>query len=592
MDGYESDSEDEEESKPLPSGTDSDMDGHVIIQDGLSVSLSEENEVYMFISRESRDDVRTGMYVQIPYPYGSNPDEEDEIEREINDELFGIVEKVSYKTSGDINEYSPKFGNSPPANESRYPMIAKIEPISIIKKDEKNGKVTPTGTKSLDSVPKPNTNVYRSDKEEYMRTGLGIPEDGITIGFLSANGMRLPPDSPLGYNIMNPGYESEEESAIWRHTLICGSTGVGKSHTAKNIIRQLTSGTEYEIEDSDGEEMHKMPSIIIIDPENEYAQMGQDPKDADEDTLEEIKEAGAMVGGVNATNLTSFDLKSFVPKVDGFDDPNLTGKYEDFHIPFKMTRNRPKTAINYGANAPTLNAATKILKKFFNNNPNGTYDDFKTWTRYEIGEADREKMGINEMSWEAALERFDSSIFERVFDSGGPPITNITSDIFRPGRISVIPTGHLGVSSQNLVIMSILSMIVENKIGSGNNNSIKETPLVLCIDEAHNYLSESETVRSRYIVDKFRDAAKQGRKYKLGLMMITQNPEDIDNEIRKQTNTRIYLGLREESLDRLNLKPKVRKKVSNFSKGQMMVESPGINSVEVEGFEECVTKHD
>ena len=579
----------------LPVGVDENKDGHVIIQDGLSVSLSEENVVYMFIDKESRDNIRTGMYVQIPYPYNSNPDEDNELEKGTNDELFGIISEMRYIQSGDVNEYSKKKDDSSPLRDNvdeMYAEIAKIEPISIIEKGKQNGDIAPIGTRSLDSVPKPTTNVYQSTREEYMRTGLGIPEEGITIGYLTANGMRLPPSSPLSYNIMNPGFESEQESAVWRHTLISGSTGVGKSHTAKNIIRQLTDGTRYEIEDNNGIKTNKKPCIVVIDPENEYAQMGQDPEGADEEVLKEIERKGALVGGINQDD-SEFDLKSFVPDVDYFDDPNLKGVKTDFSIPFKITENKPKIAINYGANAPTMNAARKMLENYFNHPAgNDTYDEFTTWLQ-NLTDEEREEWGINEMSWDAAMERFDSKVFERVFDTGSAKITepSVSREMFKPGRVSVIPTGHLGVSSQNLVIMSILSLIVENKIGSGNVEEIRETPLILCMDEAHNYLSDFDTVRGRYIVNKFRDAAKQGRKYKLGLMMITQNPEDIDDEIRKQTNTRIYLGLREESLDRLNLKPKIRKKVSDFSKGQMMVQSPGVNSVEVEGFEECVTKH-
>jgi DNA helicase HerA-like ATPase len=579
----------------LPAGVDGNEKGHVIVKDGLSVSLSEEDSIHVFLNVDSREEVRIGMYIQIPYPYSSSLEEDDAVEKGTNDELFGIIEDIEYVSRDDIDEYKEIKNKSRPDNESnetQHPLVAKIDPISTIKKRQNGNEVEPYETKSLDSVPKPRTNVYTSDKENYMRTGLGIPEDGITVGYLTANGLRLPPDSPLTYKIMNPGADSEEEAAVWRHSLIAGSTGVGKSHTAKNIIRQLTDGPEYEIEDKNGNRQTKEPCIFIIDPENEYSQMGQNPEEADEELLNKLeREHNVVTGGVNQRNITNFDLKPFIPDVKGTDDPNLSGKSMDFSIPFEMTKKRTKIAMNYSAPAPTFNAAKSILRKFFDENQSTTYDDFMNWIDSTLNDNHREEMGINESSWDAALQRFDSNTFRRVFDSGSQSIYDISEDMFQSGRVSVIPTGHLDVGSQNLVVMAILSMIVENKIGAENRDEIKETPVILCLDEAHNYLSESESMRDRYIVNKFRSAAKQGRKYKLGLMMITQNPEDIDEEIRKQTNTRIYLGLREESLDKLNLKPRIRKQVSDFGKGQMIVQSPGVDSVEVEGFSECVTKH-
>jgi DNA helicase HerA-like ATPase len=50
-------------------------------------------------------------------------------------------------------------------------------------------------------------------------------------------------------------------------------------------------------------------------------------------------------------------------------------------------------------------------------------------------------------------------------------------------------------------------------------------------------------------VGRAREAVKQGRKDKLGLVMITQNPGDIDDDILKQTNTNVFLHLREEVIE-------------------------------------------
>jgi len=75
--------------------------------------------------------------------------------------------------------------------------------------------------------------------------------------------------------------------------------------------------------------------------------------------------------------------------------------------------------------------------------------------------------------------------------------------------------------------------------------------MLLSLDEAHEYLTTPSDLGSRsgYLVRKFRQAAKRGRKDKFGLYIITQTPQDIDEDVRKQMNTRIYLGLERDVVE-------------------------------------------
>jgi DNA helicase HerA-like ATPase len=94
-------------------------------------------------------------------------------------------------------------------------------------------------------------------------------------------------------------------------------------------------------------------------------------------------------------------------------------------------------------------------------------------------------------------------------------------------------------------------------------------------------------------VGKAREAAKQGRKDKLGLMMITQNPDDIDGEVLKQTNTNIFLHLREEVIEDVASIPRGYKRdIPKISKGQAVIKAPDVEAVEVVGLPDCLTRHD
>jgi DNA helicase HerA-like ATPase len=191
------------------------------------------------------------------------------------------------------------------------------------------------------------------------------------------------------------------------------------------------------------------------------------------------------------------------------------------------------------------------------------------------------------------MRRVKRSAFNAVFDQGMTPITEVTNSMFREGQVTVIPTSHLRGGKEDLVVLSILSLIIENKIDDYDvDPHIKDTPILVSVDEAHNYFSGADDIRQSYILRRAREAVKQGRKDKLGIMMITQNPEDIDGDILKQINTNIFLGLRGEVVEKVPSIPREFKKdIPKFGKGQAVVKAPDVEAVEVVGLPVCVTKH-
>jgi DNA helicase HerA-like ATPase len=162
--------------------------------------------------------------------------------------------------------------------------------------------------------------------------------------------------------------------------------------------------------------------------------------------------------------------------------------------------------------------------------------------------------------------------------------------------VTVIPTRHLTRDREQLVVLSILSFVIENKLKSYDvDANVSETPLLVGVDEAHNYLSTpgADDIRGQNIVRQARDAVRQGRKDQLGLMMITQNPEDIDDDILKQTNTNVFLGLRDEVVEKVSSVPtEFKHDIPKFGKGQAAVKAPDVEAVEVVGLDICLTQHD
>jgi len=326
---------------------------------------------------------------------------------------------------------------------------------------------------------------------------------------------------------------------------------------------------------------------VILDPENEYWQMGEDPR-LDEETKQKLRRQGIKVGGVD-------DLEVFVPSIGNVPNPG-TGTQQPFGVPFELVRSRPQLLMPYQPRETIRSALEIALDSYFDHadaeEKTPTYTDFRSYV--QTNEALQDDSEIANQTWLAMIRRINDPTFENVFDHGMSSLTDLANDMFREGQVTVIPTSHLRGAKEHLTVLSILSYIIENKIDDHHVvDQIKNTPMLVAVDEAHNYFSSPDSLREQYIVRRAREAVKQGRKDKLGLMMITQNPEDIDDDILKQINTNIFLGLREEVVEKVPSIPRgFKRDIPKFGKGQAVVKAPDVEAVEVIGLPDCVTKHE
>lgn len=569
--------------------------GHVLASEKIRVTRSEYN-VNAFVTTGQRDNVRVGDYVQIPYPDGS-------------DELFSAVDGLRYETYTELDDKSDthnQISRHRQLDESEFVLVAELEPVAIVRDrddDLERGIVN--------RIPKPNTTVSLSRDNDYLRTGLNIPHEGIFAGYLSVGGDTMTIDGEeFPYYITNPGIDpasgerEDGEPAIFRHTLVAGSTGAGKTHYTKNLLRQYVGGKRYPVgtPQSQGEdEQHSRLGIVVFDPENEYWQMRDDSDELTDEQRQKLRRQGIEYDGIE-------DLEVFVPEVDNTRSPE-TGESQSLTIPFSVVKREPRLLMPFDQGSDITRGAIKSsIAAYFScfdeenkrwskrdiNSPR--YDDFVDFIdEHDDSESQlREANEIGDGTWSAVRRRVIKREYFDVFDTGTNPFTDITEQLFREGRMSVIPTSHLRGEREYLVVLSILAYIIENKIDDFEvDRAVKQTPLLVAVDEAHNYFSRPDNIREAYIVSRAREAVKQGRKDQLGLMMITQNPEDIDGDILKQTNTNVLLHLREEVVEDVASVPRGYKRdIPKFGKGQAVIKAPDVEAVEVNGLPYCLTRHD
>jgi DNA helicase HerA-like ATPase len=550
--------------------------------------------VNVFVTTEKRDDVRVGDYVQIPYP-------------DSDDELFSVIDGLRYEPYTELDDKSDthnQITKQRQLNESEFVVIGELDLIAIVGENHDTDEFE---RGIVNKIPKPNASVSLSRDDEFLRTGLNMPQDGIFAGYLSVGGDRMEINGePFPYYLKNPGIDQETgkiedgEPTVFRHSLVAGSTGAGKTHFTKNLLRQFVSGKRYPVDtgNEDGIEQSRL-NVVVFDPENEYCEMRKDNPDLTDEQRQTLRQQGVNFDGID-------NLSVFVPEVDHTVAPK-TGGQQALTVPFSIVQDEPRLLMPFDQMTDvTRGAIERCISAYFDsfedNSPwdnrpvdRPRYEDFTTFLRDHDHEESqlRERFGIGSGTWSAVRRRVISRDYFDVFDGGINPFPDISDQLFREGQLTVIPTSHLRGEKEYLVVLALLSYIIENKIDDFNVDSqVKRTPMLISVDEAHNYFSEPNNIREQYIVSRARAAAKQGRKDKLGLMMVTQNPDDIDGEILKQTNSNIFLQLRDEVVDDVPSVPSEYKQdIPNFSKGQAVLKAPDVEAVEVVGLPYCLVQH-
>ncbi|NYT19257.1 MAG: ATP-binding protein [Methanosarcinales archaeon] len=533
-----------------------------------------------YITTDHRSQVRLGTYVIVPY--------EDE-------HLFARIWKLQYQQQFEVDDateiHSRRMLRSNTTAELDYKFLAYLDPICILYENEP-GDESSLMRRMADRIPRPNTPILPVTEKLKIQTGLNIPREGIFLGHLSVGGELVrthasPPTVP--YYLRND--YSMGDPLIFRHMLVCGSTGTGKTFLTKNILRQFMSeDNRYQVRDNgDGVKKNKNPCLVIMDPQDEYSQLLEDNPELVSSDEHNMNSESVRFGGVPST-------KTFVAKVDGQSYSGRSrAEQAEFTIPFEMVRSNSWLIAAAGLTELQGIALELLLEDYFKRPGKHTYNGFME----HIDDAgvrgtyvDNGK--IHEASYDGIVRKVRNQAFKRVFDQPATPITEMLADIFKAGQVCVFPTEYISNTRiRDLITLTLMTIVVDNKLNTSGDALVKETPIILVLDEAHRYLAKGAGEHSKRIISKFADAARQGRKEGLGLFLITQDPQDIDETVFKQVNSRVILNLSNDAaISAMKVKKEYEKRIPYLRKGQMIIQSPDNSDVvEIIGLSKCVVKH-
>jgi DNA helicase HerA-like ATPase len=574
-DGSSPDAEDGfERFETAPAGRDRGV-GVLSAAEGLRIAEEEEEtRLRAYVTANNRSGVRVGSYLLAPYP-------DDE-------RLFCRISALEYAQeyrADDATEiHARRAMRSEGIDEEDFKLMATLDPVAVLYEDDGDLK-----RRMTDRVPKPETVVREAEDKADIKTGLKMPAEGVFLGHLAVGGekVRTAAEPPTIDYRLKDDYDSGDP-LVFRHTLVAGGTGSGKTHAAKNVLRQYLGDRTYPVET--GADRKITPAVVQFDPQDEYAQMRHDGE-YPEDFARRLDREGVAHGGHE-------DTVAFVPTVGSASYSASGHRAEEvrFTIPFSMVYENPWLIAGSGLNDNQYAALTDVLLPRFRSEygREGTYDQFTAFLddpalREELDESGR----VHEATFDAVSRRARG--FGNVFDQDAKPVTEQVHEFVRPGGLTVVPTYHITSSRDTeTVVLALSSLLVDQKLSNDPRyDRIKETPLVVGMDEAHNFLTDADSVQARKVIGTFTEAAKQGRKERLGHFLITQDPQDIADPVFKQINTTVVLNLGDEdAISAVNIPTNLESKVPYMEKGQMVVYSPDNSEpVELVGLPHCVTRH-
>lgn len=276
---------------------------------------------------------------------------------------------------------------------------------------------------------------------------------------------------------------------LQKHVCILAKSGSGKSYAMGVIVEEFIK--------------EKIP-VLIIDPHGEYVSLRRPNLDRNE---------------LKAMSKFGIKPKGFAKTV--YEYSPVCSKNKDA-IPLFLDE---------------INLSFQDLLNLF---PNATpmqkgvlYEAFKKASMKRVYLLKDILEGVKETKSNAKwnlIPQFENIMAMNLFSPNYTPI----DEIVRKGRCSIINLRGVPPYIQEILVAMLLNKIFEER----KNNAIP--PLLVVIEEAHRYCPERGQGKS-LAGNVIRMIASEGRKFGVGIAVLTQRPARIDKNVVSQCNTHIIL---------------------------------------------------
>jgi hypothetical protein len=325
---------------------------------------------------------------------------------------------------------------------------------------------------------------------------------------------------------------------LGKHTAILGSTGSGKSATVAAILHSIINRKE------DRAYPKWNPNIIILDPHGEYFSSFPESTCYSIDNssmklpywLFNFQETISLIIGktehVATTQANILKSALFESRKKGAEclSLDLSKVTVDSPIPYSINDLKTKIEESKPSQSSKQDSHNSILQKID-----------------KLSEDPRMKFLMED--WDKNED--PSSVIIGQFLGEGSPIRIID--------LSGVPNEVAGIASA-VISRLIFSFKLWQDFEQRSSN-----PILLVCEEAHRYVPNKGNAQYGDAQESIRRIAKEGRKYGIGLFLVSQRPSEVDPTVLSQCNSWIVLRITNEN-DRENVKSMLPDSLSGLSK--------------------------
>lgn len=355
----------------------------------------------------------------------------------------------------------------------------------------------------------------------------------------------------------------DTHNLVLRHCGILGSTGSGKSNTTVSLLKAILDG-------------YSGSRVILVDPHGEYASAFPDAKifkigDSKNPLfipfwLMTFEELSYFLVGADQRDEQKIEYRLLRDLVTSMKKDNLNLKSGEVNkdlvtadSPIPFSARKLWYEINWLLNA-TFSVATKEEQNIKTAKQISAGDaellQSATFEAYAMSNSAPYKSKHTEFfSYEKKmLSRLKDSRYDFLFNPGDYKTSNSDKDLHdllrewigSDKKLAILDLSGVPFEVLDITI-GLITRFIYDSMFWGRNESYtgKKRPLLLAFEEAHSYLGKSD--KSNYSKAAVERVFKEGRKFGVGALVISQRPSELSESILSQIGTFIALRLTNSS---------------------------------------------
>lgn len=349
------------------------------------------------------------------------------------------------------------------------------------------------------------------------------------------------------------------KDVVSTHLAILASTGSGKSYAAGVLVEELLMP-------------YNRAAVLIVDPHGEYS------------TLQTINSHAGFKEGAYQPEVKIYPHNKVKVRISTLTEADIT-----YLLPEMTEKMRT-----------FLSQAYRALVNTKGKGERGTwgFNDLLTEVLAQKYEDEKGKGGgnsstIDGLEWRLR-RRFEQS--QTFSDHEHIPLP----ELFRPGQCTVLQLSDIEETEQQVIVGTLLRRINKARVATvrGNANEKDEYflpyPVFVLLEESHRYAPAGQQVVSTNIL---KTILSEGRKFGVGIGMITQRPGKLDQDVLSQCMTQFIMRI-VNPIDQQTIASSVEgagrrllDELPALTKGQVIVSGVAVNTPVLCAVRSRITKH-